>query len=114
VDNIAALVDPTTRSVIVRVVVENPGDFLKKQMYVRVRIQSRQESTGLLVPVSAILRDDVNLPFIYVVEPDGSFARRHVALGYRTGDQYDIPDGLHAGDQIVVDGAIFIQFMQNQ
>jgi cobalt-zinc-cadmium efflux system membrane fusion protein len=35
-------------------------------------------------------------------------------LGYRTGDQYDIPDGLHAGDQIVVDGAIFIQFMQNQ
>jgi len=114
VDNISALVDPTTRSVMVRVVVENPGDFLKKQMYVRVRIQSRQESTGLLVPVSAILRDDVNLPFVYVVQPDGSFARRRVTLGYRTGDQYDIPDGLHAGDQIVVDGAIFIQFMQNQ
>ena len=114
VDNISALVDPTTRSVMVRVVVENPGDFLKKQMYVRVRIQSRQASTGLLVPVSAILRDDVNLPFVYVVQPDGSFARRHVTLGYRTGDQYDIPDGLHAGDQIVVDGAIFIQFMQNQ
>jgi cobalt-zinc-cadmium efflux system membrane fusion protein len=114
VDNISALVDPTTRSVMVRVVVENPGDFLKKQMYVRVRIQSRQESTGLLVPVSAILRDDVNLPFVYVVQPDGSFARRHVTLGYRTGDQYDIPDGLRAGDQIVVDGAIFIQFMQNQ
>jgi cobalt-zinc-cadmium efflux system membrane fusion protein len=34
-----------------------------------------QESTGLLVPVSAILRDDVNLPFVYVVQPDGSFAR---------------------------------------
>jgi len=114
VDNISALVDPTTRSVMVRVVVENPGDFLKKQMYVRVRIQSRQESPGLLVPVSAILRDDVNLPFVYVVQPDGSFARVHVTLGYRTGDQYDIPDGLHAGDQIVVDGALFIQFMQNQ
>jgi cobalt-zinc-cadmium efflux system membrane fusion protein len=114
VDNISALVDPTTRSVMVRVVVDNPGDFLKKQMYVRVRIQSHRESTGLLVPVSAILRDDVNLPFVYVVQPDGSFARQHVTLGYRTGDQYDIPDGLKAGDQIVVDGAIFIQFMQNQ
>ena len=113
-DNISALVDPDTRSVLVRVVVENPGDFLKKQMYVRVRIQARQESTGLLVPVSAILRDDENLPFVYVVQPDGSFARRHVTLGYRTGDQYDIPDGLQAGDQIVVDGAIFVQFMQNQ
>jgi cobalt-zinc-cadmium efflux system membrane fusion protein len=114
VDNISALVDPNTRSVEVRVVVENPGDFLKKQMYVRVRIQARQESTGLLIPVSAILRDDVNLPFVYVVQPDGSFARQHVTLGYRTGDQYDIPDGLQIGDQIVVDGAIFIQFMQNQ
>ena len=46
VDNIAALVNPDTRSVIARVVVDNPGDLLKKQMYVRVLIQSRQESSG--------------------------------------------------------------------
>ena len=114
VDNISALVNPDTRSVLVRVVVENPGDFLKKQMYVRVRIQARQESTGLLVPVSAILRDDENLPFVYVSQTDGSFTRRHVTLGYRTGDQYDIPDGLQTGDQIVTDGGLFVQFMQNQ
>jgi len=56
VDNISALVDPNTRSVMVRVVVENPGDILKKQMYVRVKIQAHQESTGLLVPVSAVSR----------------------------------------------------------
>jgi cobalt-zinc-cadmium efflux system membrane fusion protein len=114
VDNISALVNPDTRSVLVRVVVENPGDFLKKQMYVRVRIQARQESTGLLVPVSAILRDDENLPFVYVAQPNGSFARQHVTLGYRAGDQYDIAAGLQAGDQIMVEGGIFIQFMQNQ
>ena len=114
VDNIAALVNPDTRSVIARVVVENPGDFLKKQMYVSVRIHSRQQSTGVLVPVSAILRDDENLPFAYVVQPDGSFARQHVTLGYRSGDQYVIPEGLKAGDQMVVDGGIFVQFMQDQ
>jgi membrane fusion protein, heavy metal efflux system len=114
VDNISALVNPDTRSVMVRVVVENPGDFLKKQMYVRVRIQARAESDGLLVPVSSILRDDTNLPFVYVLQTDGSFARRHVTLGYRAGDQYDIAAGLQAGDQVVVDGAIFVQFMQNQ
>jgi membrane fusion protein, heavy metal efflux system len=114
VDNISALVDPDTRSVVARVVVDNPGDFLKKQMYVRVEIRARQESSGLLVPVSAILRDDVNLPFVYLVQPDGSFARQHVTLGYRTGDQLDIPEGLKAGDEIVIDGGIFVQFMQNQ
>jgi len=114
VDNISALVDPNTRSVMVRVVVENPGDFLKKQMYVQVRIQARQESTGLLVPVPAVLRDDENLPFIYVSQPDGSFTRRHVTLGYRDGDRYEITEGLQPGDEIVVDGAVFVQFMQNQ
>jgi cobalt-zinc-cadmium efflux system membrane fusion protein len=113
VDNIAALVDATTRSVAVRVVAENPNEMLKKRMYVSVLIRSRQESTGLLVPVAAILRDDENLPFVYVAQPDGSFARRHVTLGYRAADQYDIA-GIQAGDQVVVDGGIFVQFMQAQ
>ena len=114
VDNIAALVDPDTRAVAVRVVVDNPGDLLKKQMYVRVRVQARQESRGLLIPVSAILRDDENLPFVYQLQADGSLARRHVTLGSRTGDAYDIVEGLSAADKIVVDGALFLQFMQNQ
>jgi membrane fusion protein, heavy metal efflux system len=114
VDNISALVDPDTRSVVARVVVENPGELLKKQMYVRVLVQARQESTGLLVPISAILRDDEKLPFVYVARPDRSFARQHVTLGYRNGDQYDIAAGLQADDQIVVEGGIFVQFMQNQ
>jgi cobalt-zinc-cadmium efflux system membrane fusion protein len=114
VDNISALVDPDTRSVAVRVVVRNPGDFLKKQMYVRVLIQAHQESTGLLVPVSAILRDDENLPFVYGAQPDGSFARQRVTVGYRAGDQYEISAGLQAGDRVVIEGGIFIQFMQSQ
>jgi membrane fusion protein, heavy metal efflux system len=114
VDNIAALVDPDTRSVQVRVVAENPANVLKKQMYVRVLIQAREESSGLLVPVSALLRDNENLSFVYLAQPDGSFARQHVTLGYRAGDQVDVADGLHAGDKIVVEGGIFVQFMQSQ
>jgi cobalt-zinc-cadmium efflux system membrane fusion protein len=51
---------------------------------------------------------------VYAVQPDGSFARRHVTLGYRTSDQYDIPEGLQAGDQIVSDGGLFVQFLQSQ
>lgn len=114
VDNLGAEVDPDTQSVIARVVALNPGGILRKQMYVRVLIHAKRESTGLLVPVSAILRDSENLPFVYVVQPDGSFARRRVVLGNRVEDQYDIPGGLQVGDRIVVDGSIFLQFMQNQ
>lgn len=114
VGNVSAIVDPQTRAVVARVVVDNPDELLKKQMYVRVRIQSQQSSSGMLVPVSGVLRDDENLPFVYVAQADGSFARRRVSLGTRVGDRYDIPTGLHAGDRIVVDGAIFVQFMQTQ
>jgi membrane fusion protein, heavy metal efflux system len=114
VDNISALVNPDTRAVLARVVVNNPGGVLKKQMYVRVKVQSRQASSGLLVPASAVLRDDENLPFVYVAQTGGGFARRPVTLGYATGDRYEIPQGLNSGDRIVVDGAVFVQFMQNQ
>jgi membrane fusion protein, heavy metal efflux system len=114
VENIAAEVDPNTRSVAVRVLVNNVGEALKRQMYLDVHIGDRVQNSGFLVPVAAILRDEENLPFVYVVQPDGSFARRHVTLGYRSGDDYDIANGLNAGDRVVADGAIFIQFMQNQ
>jgi cobalt-zinc-cadmium efflux system membrane fusion protein len=114
VQNISASVDPNTRAVVARIVAPNPGDLLKKQMYVDVSIESGRVSTGLLVPVSAVLRDDENLPFVYLALPDGSFARRHVTLGYRDSQNYDVTSGLESGDKVVANGALFLQFMQSQ
>jgi cobalt-zinc-cadmium efflux system membrane fusion protein len=114
VSNLSAQVNPDTRAVLARVVVDNPGDLLKKQMYVRVSIHSRQQAPRLLAPTSAVMRDDENLSFVYVAQADGSFARRHVTLGDRSGDQNVITDGLKAGDRIVVNGALFLQFMETQ
>jgi len=114
VENIGATVDPNTRAVVARIVAPNPGDLLKKQMYVGVSIESGRVNTGLLVPVSAVLRDDENLPFVYVAMRDGTFARRHVTVGYRDSQNYDVTSGLRAGDRVVADGALFLQFMQSQ
>ena len=61
-----------------------------------------------------MLRDDQNLPFVYVALPDGSFARRHVTLGYRDSQNEDVTSGLQSGDKIVSNGALFLQFMQSQ
>jgi cobalt-zinc-cadmium efflux system membrane fusion protein len=114
VENISASVDPNTRAVVARIVTPNPGDLLKKQMYVDVSIESGRVTTGLLVPVSAVLRDDENLPFVYLALRDGSFARRHVTLGYRDSENYAVTTGLEAGDKVVTEGALFLQFMQSQ
>ena len=114
VENIGATVDPNTRAVVTRIVAPNPGDLLKKQMYVGVSIESGRVNTGLLVPVSAVLRDDENLPFVYVAMRDGTFARRHVTVGYRDSQNYDVTSGLASGDRVVSNGALFLQFMQSQ
>lgn len=114
IQNVSAAVDPNTRAVVARIVAPNPGDLLKKQMYVHVTIDSGRVSTGLLVPVSAVLHDDENLPFVYLALPDGSFIRRHVTLGYRDSQNYDVTSGLNSGDKVVSNGALFLQFMQSQ
>ncbi len=114
VDYIAAIVDPNTRAVAVRIVAPNPNEVLKRDLYVRAEIESHRESTGLLVPVSAVLRDDENLPFVFIADPDGSFARHRVQIGTRVGDRQEITSGLTAGETIVVEGGLFLQFAESQ
>jgi len=114
VDYIAAMVDPNTRAVSVRIVARNPGSILKRDEYVRVALHSRRESDGLLAPTSAILRDDENLPFVFVAKPDGTFARQRIEVGTQVGDRTEIRSGLEAGAQVVVEGGLFMQFAENQ
>ncbi len=114
VDYISALVDPNTRAISVRIVARNPDDALKKDMYVRVRIQSKRDSTGLLVPASAVLRNDENLPFVYVQDHDGSFSRRRVTLGAQVEQRYEIREGLSAGESVAMEGGLFMQFAESQ
>ena len=62
-------------------------------MFVRVQIKSAHEHRGILVPVSSVLRDDQNLPFVFVAAPGNGFARRRITLGSRVGDSYEIDVG---------------------
>jgi cobalt-zinc-cadmium efflux system membrane fusion protein len=113
---IAALVDPATKATAVRVVVPNTRRLLKKDMYVQVAIHGSRERNGLLVPVTAVLRDDDNLPFVFVQTGTGSntFGRRQITIGSRVGDRYEVTAGLKAGDRIISEGALFVQFAQTQ
>lgn len=45
---------------------------------------------------------------------DGSFDRRPITIGRRVRDQYEVKAGLQPGDQVVVNGALFLQFAGSQ
>jgi cobalt-zinc-cadmium efflux system membrane fusion protein len=111
---VAALVDPSTRATSVRLEVPNPGRVLRKDMYVQVAIQSSRTVKGMLIPVSAVLRDDDNLPFVFVETAGGTFTRRTVTLGNRVGDRYEVTAGLKEGELVTAEGGLFLEFAQSQ
>lgn len=114
VDYVAALVDPESKAIAVRVLAPNIGRVLRKDMFVRVAIHATHEHTGLLVPSTSVLRDEENLPFVYVSAPNGSFDRRRVTLGSRVGTDYEIASGITDGERVVAEGALFLQFAESQ
>jgi membrane fusion protein, heavy metal efflux system len=114
VDYIASLADPGTKAVQVRIVAPNLDHVLRRDMFVRVQIKASTEHHGFLIPVSSVMRDEQNLPFVFVAGANNGFTRRRIDLGNRIGDTYEVTSGLNAGDQIVAEGALFIQFAESQ
>jgi len=107
---IEALIDPTTRTTSVRIVTKNPDGLLKKDMFVDAVIHTRSGRTVLTVPTSAILRNDENLPFVYVEASAGKFAQRLVDIGAEQGDETEIVKGLKESEKVVAKGSVFLQF----
>ncbi len=109
---VGAALNPDTRTLQARIVTANPGEKLKKDMYVTAVVLAGTISNALAVPDSAILHDAENHPFVYVASAGqgNQFERRLVNLG-QTGDgRTQITAGLQPGERIVGDGSLFLQF----
>jgi membrane fusion protein, heavy metal efflux system len=107
---IGASIDPDSLTIPVRIAVANPGGLLKKGMYVDAAITPEKAGDAIVVPHSSLLRDADNLPFVYVQVSPGKFARRHVEVGAQLADGHVVKHGLADGDQVLAEGAVFIQF----
>ena len=107
---LAPALDPNTRTLAARIVTENPHLELKKDMYVTALVDAGAIPTALVVPVAAVLRDSENHPFVYVQAGEDKFARRLVTLGETRGGVTQITAGLTAGEKVVGDGSLFLQF----
>jgi cobalt-zinc-cadmium efflux system membrane fusion protein len=110
VSYIGAQVDAATRTTPVRIVTQNTQGLLKKDMFVDAVIHTRSARPVLSVPISAILRNDENLPFVYVESEAGKFGQRLVTLGAQQGNDTEILTGLKEGEKVVSEGSVFLQF----
>jgi cobalt-zinc-cadmium efflux system membrane fusion protein len=107
---IAPALDPTTRTLQARIVTNNPGKKLKKDMYVTATVQAGAIRDALTVPDAAVLRDTENQPFVYVQSGSNQFARRLVKVADSQGGRTQVTDGLKEGERVVGDGSLFLQF----
>jgi len=108
---IGTALDPTTRTLQARIETSNPRGELKKSMYVTALIQAGTARGIIAVPDAAVLRDDQNVPFVYVrAGQNNQFARRTVSIGDSENGFTEITAGLRAGEPVVGNGGIFLQF----
>ena len=107
---VSAALDPNTRTLQARIVVDNPGEKLKKDMYCTVSVSAGSIANAISVPDAAVLRDDENEPFVYVATGSNQFGRRPVQIGESLNGQTRVLSGLSAGDKVVGSGSLFLQF----
>jgi cobalt-zinc-cadmium efflux system membrane fusion protein len=107
---VSAALDPNTRTLQARIVVDNPGEKLKRDMYCTVTVTAGTIQNAISVPDAAVLRDDENQPFVYLAAGLNQFGRRAVEIGESQNGQTQILKGLSAGDRVVGDGSLFLQF----
>lgn len=107
---VAPALDPNTRTLQARIVTENPGKKLKKDMYVTASVLAGVNPEALTVPDAAVLRDTENMPYVYVQTDGNRFARRLVTIGDSNAGRTQVTAGLKEGEHVVGDGALFLQF----
>jgi len=107
---VAASLDPSTRTLQARIETNNPGEKLKKDMYVVATVNAGTIQDAIALPDAAVLRDTENQPFVYAAASADQFGRRSVTLGESLNGQTQITSGLKAGDRVIGNGSLFLQF----
>jgi len=100
-------IDETTRTILLRARIPNPGGKLRPGMFARVALVVKERSDALLIPEQAIVPEG-SKKFVYRIE-NGKARRVLVSIGLRRKGEVEITEGLGVGDLIVTAGQMKIR-----
>ncbi len=103
---ITPVLDSMTRSIQVRAEVDNPGNKLKPEMFVNVKINVNLGEV-LAVPETAVL-DTGARKIVYLAKEADMLEQREVTLGQKAQGYYVVLKGLVEGDQVVTSGNFLV------
>jgi membrane fusion protein (multidrug efflux system) len=102
-------VDPTTGSIILRVIVPNPKGVLLPGMFVRAVVEEGTAEQAILVPQQGVSRTPKGEPIALVVDEAGTVRQRMLTLNRAIGDQWLVSSGLSPGERVVVEGLLNVR-----
>lgn len=110
-DNIGDSLDPATRIVKVRGLVDNSSRLLKAEMYVAVDIAVNTDETvqaGVDIPEKAVFMKD-NQYYLFIERAPGQYERQLVKLGVEQDGKIQVVEGVSAGQKVVTEGCLLLQ-----
>lgn len=111
VDFIDPMMNQQTRTVDLRVILNNRNGEFKTGMFVEGIIENAlsQSEQKLIIPSSAVLwTGERSVVYLKTNPNEPVFEMREVTLGKQLGEQYEVVDGLKGGDEIVTNGAFTV------
>ncbi len=107
ISNISDAMDPTSRTLKVRVVVPNPRHLLKPEMFATISI-ARSTAQQFIVPTAAVLHEGAS-SYVFLQTSPGKYEHRQVTTGPIHDKTVVVTAGLKDGDQIVTAGAALLR-----
>jgi len=106
VSDVLPQVDPSTRTLKLRMEADNPGFVLRPEMFVDVELPVSRPA-GLTIPADAVI-DSGREQRVFVERSPGVFEPRDVQVGWRFGDRVEVVKGLSEGERVVSAGTFLV------
>jgi len=108
VSYVGDVLDTATRTMAVRLILDNSDGHLKPEMFATIRVSSEPASDVLVIPEAAIQHDRDRI-FVFVQKEPGVFEARTVKLGEKNGAFAEVLEGLQEGETVVKEGAFTLK-----
>jgi cobalt-zinc-cadmium efflux system membrane fusion protein len=108
VSYVGDVLDPATRTMQVRLILDNSKGYLKPEMFATIRVSSEPASGVLVVPESAV-QHDRGRSFVFVQNEPGTFEARTITLGEKNGTVAEVLEGLQEGEAVVKEGGFTLK-----
>ncbi|MCB9680609.1 MAG: efflux RND transporter periplasmic adaptor subunit [Alphaproteobacteria bacterium] len=110
VDAVGGWLDPDSRTMEVRVIVDNADHRLKPNMFAEAELalQGAAQRTGLVIAETAVQPVE-GRPSVFVQVDDATFEARAVRTAPLGGGRVELVEGVRPGEPVVVDGAFTLR-----